>query len=83
MYTEELSQNIEKSIARLSTQQQQKLLDFIKSILVDPKIEKSNIQTAKFMEYAGSWKDLDDEALKEFTNDLIARREKNTRRYEE
>ncbi|MBE0664134.1 MAG: hypothetical protein IH597_16885 [Bacteroidales bacterium] len=47
------------------------------------KLESGNTRKKRILSYAGALKDLDDDVLHQFTNELSARRKKNTRRTNE
>jgi hypothetical protein len=47
------------------------------------KLESGNTRKKRILSYAGTWKDMDDDVLHQFTDELISRRKKNTRRFNE
>ncbi len=66
-----------KKIERMSGEQLSKLDKYLKK-LASEKTKKDSI-----LSYAGAWKDMDDDIFREFTTDLITRRQKNKRRTDE
>ena len=47
------------------------------------KLEQETSKKSKVLSYAGVWEKIDEDIFKEFTDDLIARREKTHRRHHE
>jgi hypothetical protein len=47
------------------------------------KLDSRNIRKKRILSYAGTWKDLDEDVLYQFTDELITRRKKNSRRTNE
>lgn len=47
------------------------------------KLESQNSKKKNILSYAGIWKDMDDDLLKEFTDQLIPRRQASKRRNDE
>lgn len=66
-----------KKIERMSGEQLSKLDKYLK------KLESRNTKKEKILSYAGAWKDMDDDIFREFTTELITRRQENKRRSDE
>ena len=47
------------------------------------KLDKETPNSMKVLSYAGAWKDMDESAFKELTDQIISRRQNNKRRFEE
>ena len=47
------------------------------------KLEQETPKKRKILSYAGSWSDMDESTLNDLTKNLISRRQKNKRRFEE
>jgi hypothetical protein len=46
-------------------------------------LEEKNETQSKVLSYAGTWSDIDDSVMKDLTDNLIANRQKNRRRFDE
>lgn len=66
-----------RRIERMPGEQLSKLDRFLKKLALE-KTKKDRI-----LSYAGAWKDMDDNIFREFTADLITRRQENKRRSDE
>jgi len=47
------------------------------------KLEQTTEKSTKTLSFAGSWKNIDESAFKELTDNLISNRNKNSRRFDE
>ncbi|MBS3770993.1 MAG: hypothetical protein KGY70_02545 [Bacteroidales bacterium] len=47
------------------------------------KLEQETPRKRKILSYAGAWSDMDESTLDDLTKNLISRRQKNKRRFEE
>jgi DNA-directed RNA polymerase subunit F len=47
------------------------------------KLEQESPKKSKILSYAGAWSDMDESTLDDLTENLISRRQKNMRRFEE
>jgi hypothetical protein len=78
MITEtKIRDKILKRINRIPVEQLTEVEKYLKML------ESQNTKKKKILSYAGSWKDLDDEVFRQFTNELITRRQENKRRNDE
>jgi hypothetical protein len=78
MTTETKKRNqILKRIERIPEEQLSELDKYLKTL------EAKNTKKSKVLSYAGVWKDLDDNIFREFTEELIVRRQENKRRSDE
>jgi hypothetical protein len=78
MITEtKIRDKILKRIKRIPVEQLTEVEKYLKML------ESQNTKKKKILSYAGSWKDLDDEVFRQFTNELITRRQENKRRNDE
>jgi len=78
MITEtKIRDKILKRINRIPVEQLTEVERYLKML------ESQNTKKKKILSYAGSWKDLDDEVFRQFTNELITRRQENKRRNDE
>ncbi|MCK9270661.1 MAG: hypothetical protein RBR47_14985 [Bacteroidales bacterium] len=78
MTTETKKRNqILKRIERMPEEQLTELDKYLKMP------EAKNTKKSKVLSYAGAWKDLDDNIFREFTEELIVRRQENKRRSDE
>jgi hypothetical protein len=66
-----------KRIERISSEQLSALDEYLK------KLEKQATKKKKVLSYAGVWKDLDENIFREFTEELVVRRQENKRRSNE
>lgn len=46
-------------------------------------LEEKNETQSKVLSYAGTWSDIDDSVMEDLTDNLIANRQKNRRRFDE
>ena len=88
MQTQEISKNImttETQIRNQITRQVQKIPPYKLNELIKylDKLEKETNKKNKILSYAGIWENIDEDIFKEFTEALIARREKTQRRHHE
>jgi len=78
MITDKQRKNqIIRRIQNISPDKIKKLQDFI------DKLEKNTPGRKKVLSYAGCWSDIDDDLFKDLTDNLISKRQKNKRRFEE
>ena len=66
-----------RKIQHMSSKNLKELHDFAQ------KLEEDIPDGKKVLSYAGCWNDIDDSALQDLTENLISRRERNQRRFEE
>jgi len=66
-----------KRIERISSEQLSELDEYLK------KLEKQAKKKKKVLSYAGVWKDIDENIFREFTEELVVRRQENKRRSNE
>jgi len=66
-----------KRIERISSEQLSALNEYLK------KLEKQEKKKKKVLSYAGVWKDIDENIFREFTEELVVRRQENKRRSNE
>jgi hypothetical protein len=66
-----------RRIERMPGEQLSKLDKFLKKL----ELEKS--KKDRILSYAGAWKDMDDDIFREFTTEIITRRQENKRRSHE
>jgi len=66
-----------KRIERMPGEQLSKLDKYLK------KLEFQSSRKSEILSYAGAWKDMDDDIFREFTVELITRRQETKRRSDE
>ncbi len=66
-----------RRIERLPEEQLSKIDKYLKKLALE-KTKKDRI-----LSYAGAWKDMDDDIFRQFTTELITRRQENKRRSDE
>lgn len=66
-----------RRIERMPGEQLSKLDKYLK------KLELEITKKDRILSYAGAWKDMDDDIFREFTEELIVRRQENKRRNDE
>ena len=66
---------LQKRVENLSSDKIDKLLQFMDNL------EKETSNKKKIMSYAGAWSDLDDEVIKDLTENLVVNRKKNKRKF--
>lgn len=78
MITDKQRRNqIIRRIQRISPDKIKKLQDFI------DKLEENTPSKKKVLSYAGAWSDIDEDLFNDLTENLISKRQKNKRRFEE
>lgn len=70
-------QKILKTIYRIPSDKLNELDEFISKFELEPYIKSKNLS------FAGAWKNMDESIFSEFTDKLINRRQKNSRRNNE
>lgn len=75
--TTKIRNQILRKIERMPEEQLTELDKFLK------KLELEKTKKNKILSYAGAWKDMDDDIFREFTAELITRRQENKRRSDE
>ncbi len=73
----QIRQLIFRKIRKIPSNKLNELNDYLN------KLETTTDKPSKVLSFAGSWNNIDDSALNEFTINLIANRNKNTRRFDE
>ncbi len=78
MITDKQRRNqIIRRIQKISPDKIKKLQDFI------DQLEENTPSKRKVLSYAGAWKDIDEDVFKDLTENLISKRQKNKRRFED
>ena len=78
MITDKQRRNqIIRRIQRISPDKIKRLQDFI------DKLEENTSSKKKVLSYAGAWSDIDEDLFNDLTENLISKRQKNKRRFEE
>jgi len=78
MITDKQRRNqIIRRIQRISPDKIKRLQDFI------DKLEENTPSKKKVLSYAGAWSDIDEGLFNDLTENLISKRQKNKRRFEE
>jgi hypothetical protein len=78
MITDKQRRNqIIRRIQRISPDKIKRLQDFI------DKLEENTPSKKKVLSYAGAWSDIDEDLFNDLTENLISKRQKNKRRFEE
>ena len=78
MITDKQRRNqIIRRIQRISPDKIKRLQDFI------DKLEENTPSKKKVLSYAGAWSDIDEDLFNDLTDNLISKRQKNKRRFEE
>jgi hypothetical protein len=78
MITDKQRRNqIIRRIQRISPDKIKRLQDFI------DKLEENTPSKKKVSSYAGAWSDIDEDLFNDLTENLISKRQKNKRRFEE
>jgi hypothetical protein len=70
-------QKILKIIYRIPSDKLNEIDEFISKFELEPDLKSKNLS------FAGAWKNMDDSTFSEFTDNLISRRQKNSRRNNE
>ena len=73
----QIRQQIFRKIRRIPSNQLNDLNDYLS------KLEQTTEKSSKTLSFAGSWRNIDDSAFEELTNNLISNRSKNSRRIDE
>lgn len=73
----QLRNRLAKRIQRMPTEKLKELDEFIS------KLEATTGKKEKNLSFAGSWNDMDDDLFREFTENLIEKRQRNKRRINE
>ena len=66
-----------RKIQNMPPDKLKKLQDYVNEL------EKETPRKRKVLSYAGAWSDIDDATLKDLTDNIISRRKKNKRRFED
>ena len=78
MITDKQRRNqILRKIQNMPPDKLKKLQDYVN------KLEKETPRKRKVLSYAGAWNDIDDSTLKDLTDNIISRRTRNKRRFED
>jgi hypothetical protein len=78
MITDKQRRNqIIRRIQKISPDKIKRLQDFI------DKLEENTPSKKKVLSYAGAWSDIDEDLFNDLTENLISKRKKNKRRFEE
>jgi ABC-type phosphate/phosphonate transport system substrate-binding protein len=78
MITDKQRRNqIIRRIQKISPDKIKKLQDFI------DKLEENTPSKKKVLSYAGAWSNIDEDLFKDLTENLISKRQKNKRRFED